>query len=172
MRMQSASNDNGIGQTYNAGYAHELYRRACLIDESTDTYDAAVMLYTEAIRLDPSHARAYVNLGNVRYRQGRIEEAAGLYSRALDIDASVHEASYNLGYLEIEAGRYTQALRYLHRALAHLCGGEATNTYFLLGQVYNYLGARDFAAYMFLRYLTLAPEGEFRQEAYDGIGSS
>ena len=43
---------------------------------------AAEAYYREAICTDPSHADAWVHLGNLRFREGRVLEALGHYERA------------------------------------------------------------------------------------------
>ena len=84
--------------------AYDLYVRASALDEDPATYDEAEELYARAIRLDPSLAIAYTNLGNIRFRRGDEAGAEELYRRALEIDARQPEAHYNLGYVMLERG--------------------------------------------------------------------
>ena len=84
--------------------AYDTYVEASALDEDPSTYDKAEELYASAIRLDPSLAIAYTNLGNIRFRRGDESGAEELYRRAIEVDPRQPEAHYNLGYVMLERG--------------------------------------------------------------------
>jgi tetratricopeptide (TPR) repeat protein len=83
--------------------------------------------FEAAIRLDPRHARAHLNLGLSLRRDGRDEEAVALYRKALAIDPRYEKAWYNLGNALRERGdlpgaeeAYRNTVRLdVHHARAH-----------------------------------------------------
>ena len=79
--------------------AYELYLEGCRLDEEETTIDRAEECYRRALELDPSLSNAITNLGNIRFRRGRVEEAEELYKTALAADPAQPEAHYNLGFL-------------------------------------------------------------------------
>ena len=53
----------------------------------------------------PLRARAYYNLGNVAFRQGKLQEAIEYYQSALDHDPNETDAKFNLEYVRDEIRR-------------------------------------------------------------------
>lgn len=98
--------------------AYRLYLEANAIDEQEP--DRARAIYERALKLDPSLAIAWTNLGNLHYRARRRSDAADHYKTALQIAPGQPEALYNLGYL-IHAHDHdpSQALSYYERAIAN-----------------------------------------------------
>lgn len=69
----------------------------------------ACAAYEEALRLDPSHVEAHLNLGRLLHEQERLEEAEEHYRRAREADAENALASYNLGVVLEDRGRVEEA---------------------------------------------------------------
>jgi serine/threonine-protein kinase len=72
--------------------------------------ELAVADFDEAIRLDPSHTRAWALRGQVRLRQGRFDDATKDLDRALELEPGFYEtlvqrALANLGGGRVEAAR-------------------------------------------------------------------
>lgn len=84
--------------------AEFLFRRADELDQDPNTYDQAVALYREAIRLKPDFADAIINLGNVYARKGLYDLAVETYRKALACDNCPSEGYYNLGYVLMDRG--------------------------------------------------------------------
>lgn len=95
--------------------ADALYRLACTVDD--DNPERGALMYQAVLLSHPGHARAMVNLGNIRFRQGREKEAKELYERARSIDPRCKEAAYNLGYLALEDGEVSDAIALLEIAI-------------------------------------------------------
>jgi Ca-activated chloride channel homolog len=74
--------------TMNVGSSH--YRLGDL-DAAARSFEAAGAAGDDRLR-----AQAWYDLGNVAYRQGRLEEAIESYHRSLDLDPSDQDAKFNL----------------------------------------------------------------------------
>src|SRR5207302_82839 len=94
----------------------------------------AVNCYRQALRINPNHAGAYNNLGNVLKEQGQLADAVNCYRQALRINPNHADSHYNLGIELTEQGQlaeavncYRQTLRInpnhavAHRNLGQLC---------------------------------------------------
>jgi tetratricopeptide (TPR) repeat protein len=67
--------------------------------------------YENAIALYPLLGETYVNLGNLRFEQGRPDETLKLYDRALQADPRVSSVHLNLGNIYSLKGRWDEAIR-------------------------------------------------------------
>ncbi|HKA90201.1 MAG TPA: tetratricopeptide repeat protein [Haliangiales bacterium] len=85
-------------------------------DEGDD--GRAVRLYERALRLDPSFAAAWTNLGNVHERRGRLGEARLAYEKALALDPEQPEARFNLANLYADLDDTELALSEYRRVAA------------------------------------------------------
>jgi DNA-binding transcriptional MerR regulator len=148
--------------------AYDLYAQASSLDENPATFDEAEALYRRAIRLDPSLAIAYTNLGNIRFRRGDDGAAIELYRRAIDIDPQQPEAHYNLGYVMLEKGDARGAVAFFERALAS--DPRFADAHFNLAMAYEQLGERARARPHWKRYLELEPTGTWADIARDHLG--
>src|SRR5580658_8676357 len=112
VRMLRPERTSGSSKT-----AYDLYIEATSLDEDVATYERAEDLYSRAIRLDPTLAIAYTNLGNIRFRRGDETAAEELYRRAIEVDPRQPEAHYNLGYVMLERCNAAAASQYFERAI-------------------------------------------------------
>jgi tetratricopeptide (TPR) repeat protein len=147
--------------------AYDLYVEASGLDEEPSTYDQAEELYTRAIRLDPSLAIAYTNLGNIRFRRGDEAGAESLYLRAIEIDPRQPEAHYNLGYVMLERGDARRATTHFERALEG--DPRFADAHFNLAMASEQLGERSKARPHWKKYLELEPKGAWAEVARDHI---
>lgn len=71
------------------------------------SFDEAAAAYAGAAReADPKlRAQALYNLGNVAFRQGKLEDAVKLYQGALDLDPNDQDAKFNLEFTRNEIRR-------------------------------------------------------------------
>ena len=97
--------------------------------------EEALVLFEEAVKLDPLHAAYHPNLGNILLRLGRLDEADAAYRRALELQPATRSAHLSLSIIAIRKGDLDAALReaelepaglsHLHAiALARSAGGE------------------------------------------------
>lgn len=147
--------------------AYDVYVQASGLDEDPATYDEAEDLYKRAVRLDPSLAIAYTNLGNIRFRRGDEEGAETLYRRAIGIDPTQPEAHYNLGYVMLERGEAREATSYFERALQG--DPRFADAHFNLAMAWERLGERARARPHWKRYLELEPTGTWADVAREHL---
>lgn len=147
--------------------AYDLYIEATSLDEDAATYERAEELYSRAIRLDPTLAIAYTNLGNIRFRRGDEAGAETLYRRAIEIDPDQPEAHYNLGYVMLERGEAQQATAFFERALRG--DPRFADAHFNLAMAWEQAGERARARPHWKRYLELEPVGTWSDVARDHI---
>jgi tetratricopeptide (TPR) repeat protein len=147
--------------------AYDLYIEATSLDENAATYERAEELYSRAIRLDPTLAIAYTNLGNIRFRRGDEPGAEGLYRRAIEIDPDQPEAHYNLGYVMLERGEAHQATAFFERALRG--DPRFADAHFNLAMAWEQVGERARARPHWKRYLELEPVGTWSDVAREHL---
>jgi tetratricopeptide (TPR) repeat protein len=147
--------------------AYELYVQASALDEDPATFDQAEDLYGRAIRLDPSLAIAYTNLGNIRFRRGDEPGAEELYRRAIEVDPHQPEAHYNLGYVMLERGDARGATAYFERALEG--DPRFADAHFNLAMAWEQLGERGRARPHWRKYLDLEPTGTWADVAREHL---
>jgi DNA-binding transcriptional MerR regulator len=143
--------------------AYDLYVEASTLDEDPLTYDQAEDLYGQAIRLDPSLAIAYTNLGNIRFRRGDEAGAEVLYKRAIDMAPRQPEAHYNLGYLMLERGEARGSTSHFERALEG--DPRFADAHFNLAMAWEQVGERARARPHWKKYLDLEPKGAWADVA-------
>lgn len=74
--------------------------------------------YREAMAAAPVHASAYIHLGGMLARNGRLEEAEALHRQAIACaEGAIGEAFLNLGLVQRARGDYVGALTSLREAL-------------------------------------------------------
>jgi tetratricopeptide (TPR) repeat protein len=77
----------------------------------------ALVSYSEALRVDPSHGPAWLGLGEVREQVGDLPEAELVYSRAIRIAGIAPIALERRARLRYRAGRKAEALQDLEDSL-------------------------------------------------------
>jgi tetratricopeptide (TPR) repeat protein len=90
-------------------------------DYDTHQYDAAIRHFRDAIKLDPSMARAYDNLGLCYYYENQNAQAIENYNKAIELDrSSQHPSAWpylNLAVTQQFLGEFSKAEANLHEAL-------------------------------------------------------
>lgn len=89
---------------------------AYLHDKQNDLEHAEAE-YLCAIELDPKHVNALGNLANLRWEQGRRDDARRLYGEALEVDEGNENISWNFARFLANEGLVTDALEVVDRAL-------------------------------------------------------
>lgn len=147
--------------------ARTVTRNTVWADEKT--------LFTATVEAAPDSPRAWVNLGDVARREGRLDDTIRLYKRALEVDADFTLALSNLAGVYVQMGRLDEATPLIERAVR----SEPDNAGLLanLGSLYLEQGKLDQAADALERAVALSPDHptanfslgviRFRQQRYD-----
>ena len=149
--------------------AYDLYVQASALDEDPSTYDQAEDLYGRAIRLDPTLAIAYTNLGNIRFRRGDEAAAEALYRKAIEVDLRQPEAHYNLGYVMLERGDARGSTAYFERALEG--DPRFADAHFNLAMAWEQVGEAGRARPHWRKYLELEPSGTWADVAREHLNT-
>ena len=96
--------------------ASVLMRRAEASLQAGDPVEAK-KLYQQAIRLNPQHAEAHLNLGVAYERLGQGALAEAMFRKALQIRRDYSDAHLNLGLKLAEKARFAQALESVREAV-------------------------------------------------------
>jgi arylsulfatase A-like enzyme/Tfp pilus assembly protein PilF len=96
-------------------------------------FDQAIRTIEAIIVGDPAIADAHFSLGNVLYRAGRFEEAAGAFTKSLELKPDDSFAVINICNCYQATGRFDDAEKFVLDYLAS--GFEDPQLYFLLGNI-------------------------------------
>ncbi len=96
-------------------------------------FDQAIRTIEAIIAGDPTIADAHFSLGNVLYRAGRFEEAAGAFLKSLDLKPDDSFAVINICNCYQATGRFDEAEKFVLDYLAS--GFKDPQLYFLLGNI-------------------------------------
>ena len=96
------------GDSPRAASAEEWFERGC--DLERGDIGAARDAYERALRSDPSHAGAHVNLGRLLHEAGRLADAERAYRRAILACGEEPLLLYNLGVLLEDMNRKSAAM--------------------------------------------------------------
>jgi TolB-like protein len=111
---------------------------SAVLATSLGHWDEAVRLLNAAIAFDPLNAALYWDLGNARYRSGRLVEAESAFRRLLEIAPTYVSAHFELGRVLLEAGHPREALDEMERESPEPYSGRTLG----LAMVYYALGQR------------------------------
>jgi tetratricopeptide (TPR) repeat protein len=130
-----------------------------------DVEAAAKELSTATSSL-PTHAEAFLLLGQAEDRLGHVTRAEAAWKSAVRLTPTSAESRYRLGRLQMDHSQATVALPHLRAAAEHI-GPRGTgpaepswrpDLYFQLGFAEIRQGSRDRALAAFRRYLEVAPQ--------------
>ncbi|MFH1071786.1 MAG: tetratricopeptide repeat protein, partial [Candidatus Glassbacteria bacterium] len=83
---------------------------------AAEQYDQAFAAYKAACWISPDDSRAWIGMGYIRKRQGRLQEATDCYESALAVDSTSFNALNSLGNINAQLGDDSLALEYYGRA--------------------------------------------------------
>ncbi len=98
--------------------ADEWYKEGLNYDLDPSTHERALHAYRQAIKLDPSHENAFINLGILYYRRRNYNQAERSYKKALEINPSNPVTLFQLGLVSEENNHKKKAFDYYERALS------------------------------------------------------
>ena len=143
--------------------AQDLFQQAVLLEESTDTANAAADLYREVLAIWPGHAPASVNLGTLLYNQHRYAEAEQCYRTAAEIDPDYALAFFDLGNVLDELQRLPEAITAYLRAIQLV--PQYADAHYNLALAYERVGERRRALRHWMHYVRLDPVGPWAAHA-------
>lgn len=130
-----------------------LFLRALGLEEDGQL-DEAMQTYEAILSLNPCHADALVNIGNISYRKGLSSLAGENYRGALEIDPDHVEANYNLANLLEEIGDLVEAVRLFQRSLR--INPDFAEAHYNLARVLEKIGKEKAAKKHWRRYSELS----------------
>ena len=71
-------------------------------------YNEAVLHYKETLRIDSEYSKAYYNLGDIYFNQGKTTEAFMHYAEAIKIKPDYVQAYNKLGLILLRQGKFRQ----------------------------------------------------------------
>jgi tetratricopeptide (TPR) repeat protein len=148
--------------------AAELYAKASALDEAPETADEALALYEAALKANPSHVCAMVNMGNILVRKGFPGKAKARYLDALRLDPKQPEALYNIGYLHMDEGKPAEAIPYFEKAVWE--DPKFLDAIFNLACALEEVGEKSKTRPLWRRFLKLEPAGQWADIARDHLG--
>lgn len=98
-----------------ASGAEDWFERGCELERESPA--AAREAYERALRTEPAHAGAHLNLGRLVHEAGRLAEAERVYRRAILACGGDPLLYYNLGVLLEDMGRKSAAMDAYEKAL-------------------------------------------------------
>lgn len=121
--------------------ADEWYELGCELEMSSA--EEAKDAYERAIKEDPGHADARVNLGRLLHEENAPAAAEQHYRAALEADPGHEIAAFNLGVALEDLGRVDQAIRAYQQALA--LDPENADAHYNLAGIYERRGEKQAA---------------------------
>lgn len=128
-------------------------------------YQEAVVYYQRAIRLSPTFARAYVELGDAYLQLARYDEAEKAFKKAMSL-ADESCASCGLGATYWKSGRHAEAEKAFKRSIE--LNPNDVCAYNWSGRMYYDLGRYPEAVYVFQQEIRIGPN----VNAYLFLGNS
>lgn len=96
--------------------AEQWFEVGCELEMSSVA--EAMDAYERALKIDPDHADAHVNLGRLLHEQGSTAAAEKHYRAAVEIDPEHETAAFNLGVALEDLSRHDDAIAAYTKALA------------------------------------------------------
>lgn len=127
-------------------------------------YRSAINDLKIAIKLDPTYAKAFSNLGVAYKRAGLYRKAIRMFHRALDLTPGEAGIYNNLGNVYCSVHEYETAIKYYEKAIAL----DPTNreAYYNLGSIYYFSGQTGKALDL------LAQSEQIKQEKNQALATS
>ncbi len=135
--------------------------------EAEGRIEEALLRYLEAIRLEPSSARAHLNHGNALLSKGDLEGALSAYRTAIKHKPDYAGAYYNIGNALLGNRQFDNAVKEYQRALE--IKPDYADVHCSMGVALTELGRIDDAVASYARALEINPD---LVEAHTNIGNA
>ena len=154
-----------IGKHFNINQIPRKPRTIWAALLSQNKLDQAEACYRQALRINPSYAKAYNNLGLALARQGMLDDALSCYRQAVALKPNYFEAFTNLGNAQREKRALDDAAASYQNALR--LEPNFVGAHYNLGITLVEMGRLKEALACFNESLRLMPD---LKGAYDGLG--
>ena len=140
VRAQVAGNPNDADLRVRLG---EAYAAAGESQQAIEQFNAA-------LKINPKHFGAYLDLGLLAMDSKRLDEARGYLQKVIDLTTAQQTAGtndrgeiayYNLGRIELADGNYDKAIGYFNQSLR--IRSDASDTYYYLAMALDSTGQHD-----------------------------
>jgi tetratricopeptide (TPR) repeat protein len=123
----------------------------------------AITLYNEILKLDPSYAAAYINLGTILFHQRNFFLAEELYRRATEVDSGYVLAFFDLGNVLDELQRPDESIAAYRQAV--VLSPRYADAHYNLALAYERKGERRQALRHWQAYIKLDQCGPWSEHA-------
>jgi tetratricopeptide (TPR) repeat protein len=131
--------------------ADEWYALACELELSS--VEQAKDAYERALRADPEHSDAHVNLGRLLHEEGAPAAAEAHYRAAMEAEPEHEVATFNLGVALEDLGRIADAIAAYRQAIA--VNPDNADAHYNLAGIYERRGEQQAALRHLKVYRTL-----------------
>ncbi|MCK4525836.1 tetratricopeptide repeat protein [candidate division WOR-3 bacterium] len=121
-----------------------------------EDYKNALSYFEQALKKDPRHADACVNVGYCNGKLGRYNEAIKAYKQAIRIKPDYADAHYNLGVTYGELGRYSEAIKAYKQTIR--IKPDDARAHYNLGVAYGILGRYNEAIKVYKQAVRIKPD--------------
>lgn len=157
-------------ETTNTGQPQDPLLKQAFECEDAGYFEAAVDCYHTILARDGARPDIAFLLGDLLYRMGETWAARERYLTAIELDPDFVEARASLGGLLVELGRKHLAIAAFRGALA--VHDEYPDVHYSLARTLDETGERSDADHHWQRFLQLAPESPWADEARLRLESS
>lgn len=123
--QHTCCNDNDDDES-DPAKAKTFLQRGCIYQEGKN-FEKAIILYKQALQLDPTSIDAHYNLATVLHNLNRVEDAIKFYKRTISLKQDHQQSFYNLGYIFYGQKNYQDSIKYFTRAAELNCDDLGEN---------------------------------------------
>lgn len=145
----------------------DLLAKAAAYEEEGDTA-AAIQCYRDTLAMRGPHPETCFLLGDALYRHGDLSAARERLYMTLEMDEEFVEARLNLGCVLLELKELSLAQAAFEGAIQ--THPDYADAHYHLARLLDSTGAREIAESHWRRFLELAPDSPWADEAMDRIG--
>ena len=145
----------------------DLYNIHGAIHVGLGKFEAAIVSYNTAIRLNPNSAKTFNNLGVALKNQGKPNQAIKAYQNAIAIKSDYSDAYYNLGNIFKETGEFELAIN-AYKSTIEINPNNA-DAYNNLGNVLKDTGNIEEAISVYQSTISVEPNNA---DAYNNLGNA
>lgn len=121
--------------------AQEWFLEGVRYNANSSTHEDAMHAYRQALRQDPTHIEAHINLGALYYLRRAFNDSKRCFERALSSSPEHSRALYNLGNVSDELNDPEMAVEYYERATN--ADPDFADAHYNLAAVAEKLGEKD-----------------------------